>query len=79
MKQASSGLDSLKLSLTPDDVSLVKQFTDSLDKQREPEHPGIPTTGSISNMRNSKRNPSTNDPICLNAPLPHRNMLDINF
>ena len=79
MKQASSGLDSLKLSLTPDDVSLVKQFSDSLDKQREPGHPGIPTTGNISNMRNSKRNPSTNDPICLNAPLPHRNMLDINF
>ena len=47
MKQTSSGLDSLKLSLTPDDVSLVEQFTDSLDKQREPEHPGIPSLTTL--------------------------------
>ena len=79
MKQASSGLDSLKLNLTPDGVSLVEQFTDSLDEQREPEHPGISTTDNTSNMCHSNRNSSTNDPICLNAPLPHRNMLDLNF
>ena len=79
MKQASSGLVGLKLSLTPDGVSLVEQFTDSLDKQREPEHASIPTTDNTTNMCNSNRNLSTNDPICLNALLPHRHMLDLNF